>query len=691
MPFRFPTSIPKTLTEMWERLREFVRQLEPVILKNVAIGTTETAVAHGLGERPAWFGWDPPHCIAIVRQTRDPDQKCVYLRATNPCVIDLKFVRGGPFKASNGRHDLADWDPAGSALGDHKFSTDATDEAANGAGYALAKLSSTGNVKPTLDTSGGQRRTQFNVTLPTVPSASDYDPKPLGVADPGVGVLWSRWDHVHPASDPVADGAYLFPCYIPDPYLHTPCRGLLPHGGPLGFGLVWELIDGISTWRKTGAPGQLYISPAVGGTLIPSVDGDILLAWAPVPYSDENKFYWLYEVVDCGYHLVQAPGAPEGTMMGVSTDPVIRRAMTANTSATVRNGATVQVVGAGVEFEGEYFTIDTADPIVVDTTPLSISHSSSYTSRATQRALTPAQVVSEGASADEYPANTGVTSATPAGIAMFYTPTLPGTPGAASIPAGPWTVTAKDAAATGGDAGATSVLKACFGVVPAAWVFDDGLPTPFLTAISPPLSSTPTTVTFQAVLAAPVTISPTDRFVWWWEAATTSATAVTVSFTWQDAGRVTRVATTMQFPTSSGTNWHPDMLGRNSPDQHPYSALEPVGLARVPLLAATLTAGGALALGASNRYLVDPAGLDLAQIATPTVPANATVELELVFADAVKLQHATTPDAGFSSLYLHRAGSIKNPVWFKYANSVARFLYVPSLSAWKLMSMHDTT
>lgn len=62
------------------------------------------------------------------------------------------------------------------ATGDHKFSTDAADEAASGAGYALDKLSSTGNVKPTLDTSGGQRRTQFNVTLPTVPPSPIHAP-----------------------------------------------------------------------------------------------------------------------------------------------------------------------------------------------------------------------------------------------------------------------------------------------------------------------------------------------------------------------------------------------------------------------------------------------------------------------------------------------------------------------------------
>jgi hypothetical protein len=644
MPFRFPTSIPKTLTEMWERLRECVRQLEPVILKNVAIGTTETAVAHGLGERPAWFGWDPPHCIAIVRQTRDPDQKCVYLRATNPCLIDLKFVRGGPFKASNGRHDLADWDPAGSALGDHKVATDSADEAASGAGYLLAKHSNNGNVKFSLDSSSG-RRVRGDVEFPT----------------------------------PEVEGAYLYAARLPDQYLRTPVRALQQWGQ--GYGCDWsqwtQISGGFGTyvWRANRV-GAIQLYPL--GGMVPAVGDRVLCLLGLDPGA--SPYDGVYEILD--------PGS-------ATTPAIIRRALDCNTAATFCPGMIVQVSDPDAGFYGTYWRVTSAGAIDVATPEF--ENVETYTPAYTYALLTAAQLTTEGATSETVQEDVTMADGEAELENGHYT--LVGVPGVSAIPAGPITFELENVLLDTADPDYLTRAKVRLldidrqgdGVVIAS-----GYSQPITWGLAQ--QQTARNISFQVNLAADYEFNPTHGLGLLVGISTNSPTPVTLMLWINSPDHGTRVKIPgLEFPVVGGTNWHPDQLGRSEPDQHPYSALEPVGLARVPFVGAALAAadsGGAngkLALGDSNRQLVSPAGFDLTQIQTPTVPSGASVEKELVFSAAVKLQHDVTPDAGFSSLYLHRAGSIKNPVWFKYANSVARFLYVPSLSAWKLMSMHDTT
>ena len=90
---RFPTHPPQTLQELFERVRDVVRQLETKELRNVEVETTETAVAHGLGHVPSWVGMPIPHCLSLVRQTKRPDDKCIYLRASNKCVVHVELTK----------------------------------------------------------------------------------------------------------------------------------------------------------------------------------------------------------------------------------------------------------------------------------------------------------------------------------------------------------------------------------------------------------------------------------------------------------------------------------------------------------------------------------------------------------------------------------------------------------------------
>jgi len=127
MGLRYPTSRCKSLPELEDRVRELVRQLEPVVLENRVIETTETIVAHGLGEVPGWIGWDPPHCVAIIRQTRAADHRNIYLQATNRCVINVRVLRAGPLLAGqmpNGGFTLPDWFPG---VTDHRQLTHKND------------------------------------------------------------------------------------------------------------------------------------------------------------------------------------------------------------------------------------------------------------------------------------------------------------------------------------------------------------------------------------------------------------------------------------------------------------------------------------------------------------------------------------------------------------------------------------
>lgn len=89
MALRYATSIPKSLPELHERIRELVRQLEPLVIANVEVRTTETAIAHGQKSVPRWVRDSTPHSLSRVRQTRAPDATNVYFRASKKCVIDL--------------------------------------------------------------------------------------------------------------------------------------------------------------------------------------------------------------------------------------------------------------------------------------------------------------------------------------------------------------------------------------------------------------------------------------------------------------------------------------------------------------------------------------------------------------------------------------------------------------------------
>ena len=92
MPFRFSTQPPKTLLELFERIRELLPQLEIPILFNCEVGTDETAIAHGLKQVPR-MAIPFTHCLAPACETRAPDAQNVYVRAAVLCVANIMVIR----------------------------------------------------------------------------------------------------------------------------------------------------------------------------------------------------------------------------------------------------------------------------------------------------------------------------------------------------------------------------------------------------------------------------------------------------------------------------------------------------------------------------------------------------------------------------------------------------------------------
>lgn len=88
---RFPRTPPVTLPQLWDDTRSAFEQLEPVVLKDVTINTTQTPVAHGLGRIPmivvpAW------QSNTNVWRSAVPDTRCCYYTAAVQTVVDFLVI-----------------------------------------------------------------------------------------------------------------------------------------------------------------------------------------------------------------------------------------------------------------------------------------------------------------------------------------------------------------------------------------------------------------------------------------------------------------------------------------------------------------------------------------------------------------------------------------------------------------------
>ena len=281
----------------------------------------------------------------------------------------------------------------------------------------------------------------------------------------------------------------LYPAKVPDAKLRTACRCTIfgplvehPAPGVFGFGTLWLPVAGISTWQVV-VPGRLYGYDSYHVASVPLVNGDRVMLPSSTD-SGENKYLGLYVVVQQGSDTVAG---------------IIARAPDANTPATLCHSMVVQVTGgASVEHNGDYFTLTTSDPIVVDTTPLAFSVSSSYTSADKFELLTGPQLTSEGASNETLVMSWTMASGDARAPQGFQT--LAGTPGLSVLPAGIWTANLPEVWIDDDTTGVTTFK----------WdIISDGPGTPTLFEIvSPPLSMSAVPMAPQYNQAADIPFSP---------------------------------------------------------------------------------------------------------------------------------------------------------------------------------------
>jgi hypothetical protein len=169
MPFRFPHREPRDAKELYQWLRELLPELEIRVLENCEVGTTTTPIAHGLGMVPFFVRCSTPHCIALVRQVKKADNKNVYLRATNACVVDVFVAQVAQLaqlttSIKNGGYQYPDWDPLGHD--DHKVMVDGTDALPE---YLKAKLVDGAHITFSVVVVDGVEKVQADVAWPEIP------------------------------------------------------------------------------------------------------------------------------------------------------------------------------------------------------------------------------------------------------------------------------------------------------------------------------------------------------------------------------------------------------------------------------------------------------------------------------------------------------------------------------------------
>jgi hypothetical protein len=443
-------------------------------------------------------------------------------------------------------------------------------------------------------------------------------------------------------TESTTSGSTLFPCDIPDSLLRQACVGIMYEGA--AWASIFTAIAGISTWRSVYA-GPLLIDGA--GAMAPATvarDGDRLFVFEGTAHDG------IYEVVDCGIHNTDG-SIWDGSGGSSSTKPVIRRAIDANVPASLCHNMAVQIVKRTVlaTHNGDYFTLTTADPIVVDTTALTFTYSGTRTSGAGSFLLTPSQVGTSGADSLTFDAGVAASSGggPPNDVAFFADGsfvTLTGTPGGSTIPKGKWQAPCR-LYVTSPDLANPPRVDFKFRVKHV----DNSVDADFLTISSPPITtSIPTLYTPEANLAADVTIAPTDRIEYRIFGHANGAITQDIHIVWQNASRDTRIITTLSMG-GFGTGVHNDLTGRESPNAHAF-------------VCSVSEAGGLIPTITAPTVVVTPSSSGATMNGISTTGLNTGVKLSLVFKLPCIIANQASPGAGYAPFYtFNMMGTLQSP------------------------------
>ena len=561
--FRFPVSVPASLSELFERIRELLPQLELKVLPNRPVGTTETVIAHGLKSTPVFVVTGNPHCIAIVKETRRANGKHIYLKATNACVVNVWTLAIGSLGASivpDGGYRMPDWDPAGDALGDHKFSIDSADEAADGYDYAETKIVAGSGTSIANITGTHGKALQVSATGDHLVKASDTDGVPgtvmrktinsptvertLTVDGDGVEVV--AFNTIAQA-DPISFASTLYAAHLDDPALFSSvvCAFYKVVGGGANF--VVSFNPDYTEWEeirpgvfKSTLSGQGSIRDYIADGIVP-VAGMRVASVNPTEY----PMNLAYDEIRTGVYIITNPG-----YTGTIGEPdysesyaVLERAPELDASADFASGCVFQVnQGEGA---GKYFRMTNTQPIVLGTDELTWEILDTYTATATDNLLTASQL----ARASETPNTTALVASVGSPSAWLEFPTLAGTPNLDTYKAGRTEVHALARLHISGSAGSSTWLEC-------EVVRDPGGADTVLETIttSPVVSATDVVVTAFVDDATDQDLAG-DRIGMRIRARSDSTTPAAIAVTWSDPAHSTRLLTPMSLAVG-GTDDH---------------------------------------------------------------------------------------------------------------------------------------
>jgi hypothetical protein len=495
--------------------------------------------------------------------------------------------------------------------------------------------------------------------LPVGPETMAYQENPVGLLPVAIwiknGTAATAWSRVWPASTtiintlpPAVVASTLYPAKVNDPLYRPECKCHMAFASGVGWNSdQWTSIGGVSTWQHNNLGA---ISGWVFGGFLSTLfaqdrvyiafDGALGMGGLGGP----SPYLGIYEVLD--------PGSS-------TTYAVIRRTTDANAPATLRHGMVVKVV-SGIGGTPDYPAIATADPIVVDSTALTLTSSlgwtTPYSPTEAYELLTGPQLTSEGASA-------GTLTMTAIGVVgtdlscpfpqVFET--LAGTPGVDTYPAEITTFDVESVTISG--LTGTAVMQAAVYVVGASQIV--------LGESTPVGNGTTNNLSFQAIPSAPVSLSPTAHIGVEYFLKYTSTTEVTVTITYSSAAHLTRITVPLQMPISGASDGDHQHLTRRDQDVassdptkaapcHPACALGD-GLLQIGVQSVT-TSGGCIPVPNRNTVLVTVAG-DSSGIVQfiGTTGLKSGTHLWLVFLNPCAIEpydSMTTPPAGFAQFLL---------------------------------------
>ena len=557
MAFRFSLQPPKTLQELFERVRDLLPQVEVKVLASREIDTSETPIAHGLRQVPIFVCPGSPHSISIIRKTRSPDSQCIYLRAAKKVVADIWVVAIGSIGArqiENGGYHYPDWDPAGDALGDHKFSVDAADEVAAGYDYADTKIVAGTGTSVTKVTGSHGKALQIACTVAPddhLVKARNTDATTVGglmektINSPtiertltvdGDGVEVVAFNTLAQA-DPISFESTLYAAHLDDPALFSPvvCAFYKVVGG--GGNFVTSFNPNYTNWIEI-RPGVFQSSISGQGSIRDYIpDGITPVAGMRVASVNPTEYpmSFAYDRIRTGVYIITNPGYT-GTVgqPGYSEDyAVLERVPELDASADFASGCVFQVSQG--EGAGKYFRLTNTQPINLGTDELTWEILDTYTPTASDNLLNAAQL----ARASETPNTTALVASDGSPSTPLDFPTLAGTPNLDTYKAGRTEVHVLARLHIAGEAGSITWLECQV-------IRDPGGDDEVLETIS----TSPITNTSDEVIKAHIDDDEDqdlagDRIGLRIVAKSDSATPAAIAVTWSDPAHSTRLLTPM--------------------------------------------------------------------------------------------------------------------------------------------------